>query len=67
MRTKAKLIITGVAVGAYMLIRETVKLEKRHDELEIYENGVNDVIDKFNGGLDTDGDRVININFKNNG
>lgn len=61
MRTKAKFIITGIAIGAYVLVKETLNIEKRHDELEIYENGVNDVVNKINESDDFD--KVININL----
>lgn len=62
MRSKTKWIILSTGICAYAMIKEALKMEKRYEELETYEETVNGVIDKFNDGIDIDG--VININFK---
>lgn len=61
MRKKTKSIILMTGLCAYMMIKEALNLEKRHNELNAYEEGVNSVVDKVNEGIEVD--KVININL----
>lgn len=62
MRSKTRFIIVGTSLCAYLFIRETLKLERRFDDLIKYEEEVNKVIDVVNSG--TDIEHIISIKFK---